>query len=144
MTGVVRLPDGRVSFSLAGAQGHTYIIQATTDLVNWANISTNYQAGSVIAFTDPDASKYARRFYRALLFDAATGGWIGTLTLSPAGTVSFTFGAVAGRTYMIQATTNLEQWVDLSTTVATNGSLSIIDTSATNFPYRFWRIRPTP
>ncbi len=132
------------SLSLAGSQGHTYIIQATTNLVNWVNISTNYQAGSAIAFTDPDASRYARRFYRALLFDAETGGWIGTLTLSPAGAVNFTFGAVAGRTYVIQATTNLEQWVNLSTTVATNGSLSILDTSATNFPYRFYRVRVAP
>lgn len=46
----------------------TYLIQASTDLVNWTTIGTAIQNGSAgnFYFDDLDASEYAARFYRVV------------------------------------------------------------------------------
>jgi len=56
--------NGTFQFSLTGTPGQTNIIQASTNLVNWIPIYTNVNP---FLFTDPYASNYPVRFYRALL-----------------------------------------------------------------------------
>jgi uncharacterized repeat protein (TIGR01451 family) len=56
--------NGTFQFSLTGTPGQTNIIQASTNLVNWISIYTNVNP---FLFTDPYASNYPVRFYRALL-----------------------------------------------------------------------------
>ena len=43
-----------------------YVIQATTNFVSWQNILTNTPASSVLEFSDPSASTFRRRYYRAI------------------------------------------------------------------------------
>jgi hypothetical protein len=50
------------------------------------------------------------------------------------------FSAVTSNTYVLQATTNLVNWVPISTNVASTNSLQLIDPNATNFPYRYYRV----
>jgi hypothetical protein len=47
--------------------------------------------------------------------------------------------AVPGTTVVIQASTNLADWISLSTNVAPNGLITFQDTAATNFNCRFYR-----
>ncbi|MDZ4861685.1 MAG: cohesin domain-containing protein [Candidatus Hydrogenedentes bacterium] len=142
--GLSRLSTGIVSFDVRGTPGRTYVIQASTNLVNWVDISTNYSAGDVIAFTDVDSSKFPQRFYRAVLYDGASGGRIGALTRSPDGKATFEFGGITGRSYTIQASTNLVQWVNLGNGTVTNGLVNFNDTNASNFPFRFYRLQMSP
>jgi hypothetical protein len=52
---------------------------------------------------------------------------------------------IAGRTYYVQASTNLTAWVAISTNVAgTNGLWQVIDTDATNYPLRVYRTSDQP
>jgi uncharacterized repeat protein (TIGR01451 family) len=51
------------SLQLASQVGCSYVIQASTNLVDWTSISTNV---APFAFTDPNASNFATRFYRAV------------------------------------------------------------------------------
>ena len=44
--------------------------------------------------------------------------------------------------HVIEASTNLTTWAALSTNAAPFGILNFLDTSATNFPWRFYRARP--
>jgi hypothetical protein len=59
---------GSVTVDLAGISGKTYRLQATTNLSSgWMDIATN-SAGSngPLQFTDPGATNYPNRFYRAV------------------------------------------------------------------------------
>lgn len=52
-----------VSVSVKGIPGYIYVIQASTDLVNWISLETNL---TPLLFTDTNASRYNKRFYRAV------------------------------------------------------------------------------
>jgi hypothetical protein len=60
-----RLPDGRFEFTLNNlTPGKTNVIQASTNLVTWANLSTNVVSSSSELYTDDRAAAFSRRFYR--------------------------------------------------------------------------------
>ena len=52
---------------------------------------------------------------------------------------TFQLAVPVGCTYVILATTNLQDWIPVSTNVALTGSVAFADTSATNNPMRFYR-----
>jgi len=60
------LPEGGFQFTLSNlVVGTTYIIQASTDFVDWSNISTNVAASSVENYVDYGATALGQRFYRS-------------------------------------------------------------------------------
>ena len=65
----VRIPtrnaDGSVEVSVEGAPG-TYLLQASTNLVDWSTISSNTTPSNTISFTDTNSLNFESRFYRAL------------------------------------------------------------------------------
>ncbi len=54
------------------------------------------------------------------------------------------FAGVGGKTYLLQVSTNLVDWVAMATNVAPAGVFEITDSSATNYPYRFYRAVELP
>jgi hypothetical protein len=65
-------------------------------------------------------------------------GWL------PERTFRLQLQGIAWQTYQIQFTTNLTNWQPLATLAYTNGSLSVVDPTASNAPPRFYRARLTP
>ncbi len=71
-TRIESLPDGRAQLTVRGQPGFTYVIEATPEFLTapaptpWSPISTNLAnpTGQFQAI-DPDATSFARRFYRA-------------------------------------------------------------------------------
>jgi plastocyanin len=62
----MRLQDGRFQFTVSNlTAGATYIIEGSTNFVNWTNLGTNVAASSVETWTDEGAADFKRRFYRA-------------------------------------------------------------------------------
>ncbi len=60
---VVTAPAGEFSLQFNGVDGHSYIVQMSTDLTNWNPVFTNTQSGGVFMFTDTNAIDPAR-YYR--------------------------------------------------------------------------------
>jgi hypothetical protein len=59
-------PNQVVELRGTGPAGHTYEIQASSDLVNWTAIdSETTDSSGVFSFTDYEAPNYPSRFYRA-------------------------------------------------------------------------------
>jgi hypothetical protein len=54
---------GQFSLNISGVPGFGYVVQASTNLMDWESVQTNL---APFVFTDPDASQYSRRFYRTL------------------------------------------------------------------------------
>ena len=51
---------------LSGAVGSNYVLQATTNLINWTPISTNMATTNLINLFDTGASNFPYRFYRVI------------------------------------------------------------------------------
>jgi hypothetical protein len=62
---------------------------------------------------------------------------------APSGTNGYTvrFSIPVGLSYIIEATTNLSDWTGIVTNDASNGNVVYTDTSATNYPQRFYRAK---
>jgi hypothetical protein len=56
---------GGFALHLSGPAGSNYVIQASTDLINWVPISTNAAPTGTVTYTDAAATTLAFRYYRA-------------------------------------------------------------------------------
>jgi len=65
LNGPAYLTNGQFQFGLAGVPGYSYVIQASTNPVQWRSLQTNH---SPFNFVDPNASQFPRRFYRGAYF----------------------------------------------------------------------------
>jgi hypothetical protein len=50
-------------------------------------------------------------------------------------------GVVPGSTNVVEASSDLLGWTPISTNVASTGELTIMDSTATNFNQRFYRVK---
>ena len=91
-------------------------------------------------FVEQHTSGQSKRFYRAIVCDPASGLRIGTITQLANGRVQFDFMGAGGRSYVIQASTNLTQWENLRTNAGVSGSVTFTE-SLTNRARRFYRVR---
>jgi hypothetical protein len=62
LTSAVSSSAGQFHFTISGATGSQYVVQASTDLVHWVAIATNI---APFNFIDSNASQFKQRFYRA-------------------------------------------------------------------------------
>jgi hypothetical protein len=51
---------------LSGVPGKSYVLQGSTDLVTWVPISTNVPVSTPFSLSDPAATNFPHRFYRAV------------------------------------------------------------------------------
>jgi hypothetical protein len=59
------IPDSAgFTFQFSVPPGFTYVVMASTDLVNWTPIGTNVAQANTVLFTDPAARNFPCRFYR--------------------------------------------------------------------------------
>jgi hypothetical protein len=59
------LPTAELELTLEAQPGESYRIQTSTNLVQWEEWMTLTNAAGLLRFTDPLATNYARRYYRA-------------------------------------------------------------------------------
>jgi hypothetical protein len=133
------LPSGEAQCFVSSEPDTRYLIQATTDFVHWVNLTNTTATGNFMDLLDADAARYPHRFYRWVLYDAA--GEIGAVTQLPGGGLSMQFRGLAGRTYVLQASSDLQRWTDLSTNVATWGTIGFTNLIDGAFPHRFFRLK---
>lgn len=135
--------DGFLNVESNGLE-RCYIIQATTDFQSWVNVHTNSTDTGLLQFADAQGGGFQKRFYRAIVCESVAGALagvqIGTITQLPGGKVQFDFNGASGRSYVIQASTNLSDWLNLRTNVGVGGPISFVD-SLTNHARRFYRVR---
>jgi phosphatidylinositol-3-phosphatase len=62
-----KTPGGAIRLTLSGlSPGRTNIVQASADLADWADVSTNVATGTTMNVTDHTAANLSHRFYRLL------------------------------------------------------------------------------
>jgi subtilisin-like proprotein convertase family protein len=60
------LPDGRFAVTLNGLPHMTHVLEASSDMVNWAPVATNTLAVPSVLLFDPRPGREPHRFYRAV------------------------------------------------------------------------------
>ncbi len=128
-------------FTLSGPVGSSYVMQSSTNLLNWTPFSTNsIPAGGSVTFEVPNPGS-APIFFRAVSINAAVvppSPQLSGFKMS-AGIVSFLLNGPAGSNYVIQASTDLLHWTPFSTnTISPGGSVQIIDPNP-NSSRKFYR-----
>lgn len=69
MNGATHLENGRFQFVLSGPAAGAYVIQASTNLMDWFTVETNSPFTGNLIFTDPDTNLMPYCFYRCQIFD---------------------------------------------------------------------------
>jgi hypothetical protein len=62
---ITRAVNGLIQFQVTGSYNASYVIEASTNLVQWTAVSTNVAVGGMIQLQDADSAVYPTRFYRA-------------------------------------------------------------------------------
>jgi len=60
-------PDGTAEIQAFGERFRTYVLERSTNLANWAGLSTNLYYNNPLTLTDPEAAVLPQRFYRLRL-----------------------------------------------------------------------------
>jgi hypothetical protein len=60
------LPGGQFQLGVMGVAGNTYVLQATTNFIDWTPLNTNTATTNTFNLLDPGAASYPFRFYRTL------------------------------------------------------------------------------
>ena len=57
--------NGGFQFTVSGEPDRLYVIQSSTNLIDWLPISTNRLSGKTFTFTDPTVTNSVKQYYRA-------------------------------------------------------------------------------
>jgi hypothetical protein len=63
--GITRGTGGLIQFEITGSPNASYVIEASTNLIQWLPIRTNTAVNGLIQLQDADSSVFPLRFYRA-------------------------------------------------------------------------------
>ena len=137
------LPNGTAQFFLPSEPDRSYLIQASSDLKSWVDLVQTNAVSSFLNLIDADAALYPQRFYRPVPLDVAAGQ-LSALVREGDSSVHFRLAGLRGRAYVVQASTNLQSWTDLTTNVVAAASVSITNAPTGTFPYRFFRLKSGP
>lgn len=108
--------------------------QAT--LVMQGNNSGSFANSAAVGATTPDPNPDDDTASANITVGVTAPPQISGMVLNINGTFQFTITSQPGQTNVVQASTNLVNWVPIYTNV---GPFIFMDTTATNYPYRFYR-----
>jgi hypothetical protein len=87
----------------------------------------------------------ARILANGEIVPAAAAPSVASMALQPQpGGMKVTLQGVAGRTYLIETSTDLVHWAPWTNQLNTTGTMTVTDTDATNYPARFYRAQLMP
>ncbi len=138
----IMLHERGFQISIVGITGQSFVIEASSDLIHWETIWTDTIISSNFVFTDAEATTLPRRFYRTLPLEAIYYQSPLVLQAEPMQSkteFSFTMTGTAGQVYLIQASTNLVDWIDLTNGTLSGDTLNFTDPDAALFDRRFYR-----
>src|SRR6185295_14567708 len=120
------------------------VLEASTNLFQWSPIHTNLISDfAVFLFRDLESGAYPRRFYRARLHvGPLPQPSIRTDTAGiQNGQFGFNLDGIPGQKVVVEASTNLLNWMPLVTNTLGTKSFIFSEPGPTNFSWRFYRAR---
>jgi hypothetical protein len=84
----ISVTNGRPNLQLTGPTGYNYLVQTSTNLVDWTPTALLANTNGTISFIDLAATNGPQRFYRAITFSSIAAERMLQVTLNPTGAVS--------------------------------------------------------
>ncbi len=136
-----RLSDGSFGLLIAGTNAQSFAIQASTNLVDWTTVSIDTLLGNSQDFVDAEAGSLPWRFYRVLPLEAllAKRLHVEAGTLDGSGAFSVRVIGQGGQPFMVQASTNLMNWTELTRGILIGDLFDFRDPPSASLPERFYR-----
>jgi hypothetical protein len=133
------------------------ITDATTGAAVYYTLDSSTPTTNSLLYSGPftltNSATVTAKAFKAGLSDSAAANAVFTIR-PPIRFTSWTYlsnhqfqpqlSGLAGKSYVFQATTNFSNWIALSTNVAPSNQFFLLDSSASNFPYRFYRAFELP
>ena len=136
------LPNGQFQLTInGGVSEQSYVLLASTNLVDWTPISGFVDANPPVTIYDHDAANYRQRFYRIGPLSLAPAMMLGLNSgqLSSGNGLNMVLNSLPGLNYEIEASTNLVNWVIITNFMTTNSPFFFGDPQAKNYKQRFYR-----
>jgi hypothetical protein len=130
--GPLLVPDGFATnggfrLYVYGTIGDTYTLQASANLLSWVPLFAFVCTSTPTLVVDTTATNYTHRYYRL-----AQGNQISSITLG--------FGSAQPlTTNEIQSSTDLLNWLSITSILGTNSPLYFTIPSATNYKWQYYR-----
>jgi hypothetical protein len=112
---------------------------ATNSTLNIKSAQPEYAGNYSVKVTDSTGSVTSSPA-RLTLIAPAPSLATGNLPTSAGGPFTFSYAATAGFTYVIEATSDFQTWIPISTNASASGAISFSDSSAVNYSTRFYRV----
>ncbi len=134
-------PDGAFQLAVIGNLGNSYALMGSTNLVNWTALLKFTCTNLPTLLVDPASSSFDRRFYRIAPLSALPRPRLGFQPGAAFGTnnLRLVLEGVPGVTYRVDSSTNLTDWVLISTFLSTNSLMYFEDTPAVLAARKFYR-----
>ena len=149
LTAPLLTTGNQLRMTLIGQANRTHTIEGSTDLQHWIPIRTTVMTGTSIQVTLNDRASYPYRFYRARrcpqsdIFQSEAPRLSSPKFLGN-GWFQMKLTSVPGRTHAIEASSDLQQWVRVSTNTMTGPAMPIIVPGANPQSRRFYRAVTLP
>lgn len=136
--------NGAITLQINGTPGQNYLIQASSDLKRWFNLSTDVLTQNPLTWIDTTTLGVPQRFYRIVPAGTLPTGSMSAVHLLPSNRVAFSYSSFVGEKYVMQASTNLVVWENLSTNTATLNVVGFTNQISPDVPRRFFRVMELP
>ena len=141
----VRLANGSYDLHVIGSVGQSFILQSSRNGTTWTTIDTDTLQASSLDYIDATTIGHPVRFYRLLPLDTVDNNQPFALlspTSNPANGFSLNLTGPSGTPFLIQSSTNLTDWYNLTSGVLIDNAFNYTDFAAPNYPQRFYRTLP--
>ena len=119
-----------------------YVIQASTNLVDWTSIATNSTPG-LLSFTDPESLQYASRFYRVAGPTPYLPPKVSFPIVTNGGSFCMRVESQPGQPCTVLQSSNQIDWMSVVTNQS-GGAFEFMDATAATVTHRFYRAWITP
>ena len=120
-----------------GQAGRKLLLQASSDLKHWFTLRACQLTNAPLGFVHPESPLYPQRFYR---LRAAEGVALMEQPRCLGGQFNLNLVGEPGRTVVIEASTNLVNWMALATNLLGSDPIPFTDPESSQFGQRFYRL----
>jgi hypothetical protein len=145
--GSIPLADGRFDLRIGGVTGQSFVVQASTNLLNWDTLAIDTLLGASTAFLDEDAALFPHRFYRVLPLEAVlapAGLRLGVAPSTASGGFTVRISGPAGQPFTLRVSSDLIHWEEINRGWIIGDSVDLLDDGAAGLPARFYQVVPLP
>lgn len=141
----VRLANGSYRLHVIGSLGQSFVLQSSLNGKTWTTIDTDTLLASSLDFIDTSASGHPARAYRVLSLDSVLNQQplaVRVPHTNPANGFPLAVTGTSGQPFLIQTSTNLLEWYNLTSGILIDNAFNYTDYDAPNYPQRFYRTLP--